>query len=184
MKHLETIMGRLWRRLGAGILGFFRWLINVFRIEAFLFSCLLHASSWRFLEVLFSPSSAKGQAERKAPYTALLRADLAYFRELYLEVVPPTDENASSGFWASNMAWLGDSTWLEKLERPEDVYVPTRDPVESAEFEHDYLDENPCRCGGKWRMLTHDSPFPSGKSSMKCVCPACGRRKTFVFHLW
>jgi hypothetical protein len=177
-------MGRFCKRLGTGILGFLRWIINAYRIEAFLFSCLMDASSWRFLEVLFSSSPGKGRAERKAPYTALLRADLAYFRELYVVVVPPTDENASSRLWASRMALLGDSTYLNKFERAEDVYVPTRDPVASALFEQNYLVERPCRCGGSWRMLTHDSPFPSGTSSMRCVCTTCGRRKTFVFHLW
>ncbi len=53
---------------------------------------------------------------------------------------------------------------------------------ELAAFEHKYVAEHPCLCGGGWKMVSHDSPLPSGTSAMVCSCGMCGNTKVFVFR--
>jgi hypothetical protein len=72
----------------------------------------------------------------------------------------------------------------QKRNKKEEVDVPTADPTGAAVWEHTYVKAHPCLCGGAWRMLTHDSPIPSGTSGMVCECTKCGGRKVFVFKLW
>ena len=67
--------------------------------------------------------------------------------------------------------------------RPEEVTIPTWDPVQSALLEHKYLAENLCLCGGSWQIVTHSSPIPSGTSETICKCSRCGAKQVFLFRI-
>lgn len=88
------------------------------------------------------------------------------------------------GDWWRRMEEQAREAERQKKNKREEVEVPTTDPAAAAIFEHKYVANHPCLCGGKWQMISHDSPIPSGTSGMVCSCTKCGNEKVFVFRLW
>jgi len=59
-----------------------------------------------------------------------------------------------------------------------EIYVtlpPSSNFMEAALKEHQYIAENPCECGGAWRMVRHS------QDTHECRCSKCGRIQVFVF---